>query len=104
MARDTEALKADMKARVDAILADPEVGDDVFQLIFNAGVEVAADYLIKGMIANFLRPTERTFGGGGVVAQRIDGKFTEKIPRALTSIHRFMVNGSGQETGDKDAK
>jgi hypothetical protein len=90
LAHDTEQLKAEMEAKVEAILADPEVSENVFHEIVKAAVEVAAGHLIRGFIVDFLKPTEPPFGGGGMVGQRIDGKFTEKIPRPHTSVIRFI--------------
>lgn len=96
MAYDTEQLKADMEARI--VFRgrwfeeeyQPDLHGNPYAIIAKDVVEVAAAHLIKKHISMLLTAVPGKFSGDGVIGQRIDGKFTEKIPRAHTSVIRFI--------------
>ncbi len=96
MARDIEQLKSDMEAKI--VFRgrwfeeeyQPDLHGNPYAIIAKDVVEVAAAHLIKKHISELLTAVPGKFSGGGVVGQRIEGKFTEKIPRPHTSVIRFM--------------
>lgn len=93
---DSEQLKADMEARI--IFRgrwfeeeyQPDLHGNPYAIIAKDMLEVAAEYIVKKFIADFLKPKKRTFEGGGILDRRKQENFPEKIPRSLTSISRFM--------------
>lgn len=79
-----------MKARIDAILADPKSAGNVFELMVKAAFEVAARHMIEKILADFIKTNGAEFGGGGFIDRRKREKIGEKIPELLVPRKRSM--------------